>query len=239
MDWYRECSDRQFDGICAYCGAIADTRDHVPSKALLDEPYTENIPVVPCCYKCNNDFSKDEEYFSCAIECCKHMTTNLSSLKRNKVIKALKRNPKLKSELSESIIIQKDSFGNDFYSFNFDNNRLINVIIKLAKGHARYEHSSPFLEEPKSIFFNTISDLSEEEKRLFYTIPISNKLTEIGSRSSNFVIQKLEGDIVGVISLWEMVQENHYQYLVYYDEVSNHTEVRIELANMFCIQVIL
>lgn len=30
-------------GICVYCAAKPDTRDHCPSKVLLDEPYPANF----------------------------------------------------------------------------------------------------------------------------------------------------------------------------------------------------
>ena len=62
MKQYDVSVDSRIAGICIYCGGIAKTRDHVPSKAFLDKPYPENIPVVPCCSECNNKFSKDEEY---------------------------------------------------------------------------------------------------------------------------------------------------------------------------------
>ena len=236
MKVYNQFCDPLYDEICAFCGEVADTRDHVPSKILLDEPYSENLPVVPCCHKCNNDFSKHEEYFACAIECCKYMTTDLSKLKRIKVIKALEHNPRLKNQIEESIVISKDSSGNNCSYFNFDSHSLNSVIIKLAKGHAKFEHSTPFFDPPKQIFFNCLSSLSDEEKTIFYTIPIVAKSAEIGSRSSNFILQNTQGGSVH-ISMWETVQNNHYQYLVHYNDINDCTEVRIELADYFYIQV--
>lgn len=54
--------DKRLTGICVYCGGEPSTRDHVPSKVFLDEPYPENnLPVVPACETCNNSFSLDEE----------------------------------------------------------------------------------------------------------------------------------------------------------------------------------
>jgi hypothetical protein len=60
-------SDLRLDAQCAYCGSFPESRDHVPSKILLDEPFPYNLPVVPSCNNCNNGFSKDETYFACAI----------------------------------------------------------------------------------------------------------------------------------------------------------------------------
>ena len=52
--------DDRFKDACAYCGNNADTRDHVPSKVLLDEPLPPDLPVVAACaglyfQRCNSD----------------------------------------------------------------------------------------------------------------------------------------------------------------------------------------
>lgn len=47
---------------CVYSGGGTETRDHVPSKVLLEKPYPENLPIVPACDTCNQSFSSDEEY---------------------------------------------------------------------------------------------------------------------------------------------------------------------------------
>ena len=60
--------------LCCYCGAWADTVDHVPSKVFMDKPYPENLPVVPCCKKCNREFSLDEEYVTVLLECVRWQT---------------------------------------------------------------------------------------------------------------------------------------------------------------------
>lgn len=48
---------------CIYCGAPASTRDHVPPKVLLDQPYPPNLRTVPSCRDCNSGASLDEQYF--------------------------------------------------------------------------------------------------------------------------------------------------------------------------------
>ena len=81
-------SDERLDLICSYCGINnPDTRDHVPSKILLDQPYPENLPVVPCCSKCNRSFSLDEEYVACLLEC---IGSNMKHTKLTKVKKPRK-----------------------------------------------------------------------------------------------------------------------------------------------------
>ena len=56
---------------CIYCGAIADTREHVPSKAFLNKPLPSDLPTLPAFRTCNNGFSGDELYTNTYIECVK------------------------------------------------------------------------------------------------------------------------------------------------------------------------
>ncbi len=49
---------------CIYCGGNEDmTVDHIPPKGMFPEPRPSNMLTVPCCMKCNQCFSKDDEYF--------------------------------------------------------------------------------------------------------------------------------------------------------------------------------
>ena len=55
---------------CYLCGSTQSiTRDHVPPKNLFPKPRPSNLVTVPCCYKCNNRYSKEDEYFRLAV-CC-------------------------------------------------------------------------------------------------------------------------------------------------------------------------
>lgn len=48
---------------CLYCGESSKTKDHVPSKNLLEKPYPKNLMTIPACDNCNKSYSLDEEYF--------------------------------------------------------------------------------------------------------------------------------------------------------------------------------
>jgi hypothetical protein len=49
--------------ICAYCGKPKKlTKDHVPPKLLLEQPYPPNLWTVPACEDCNASFKADDEY---------------------------------------------------------------------------------------------------------------------------------------------------------------------------------
>jgi len=62
-------ADEKNEGFCVFCGSKPSTRDHVPSRVLLDEPYPPDLPVVPACESCNASFCKDEQYVACLLEC--------------------------------------------------------------------------------------------------------------------------------------------------------------------------
>lgn len=65
MDQLHNYADNRLVVGCIYCGGRDDTKEHVPSRVLLDEPLPENLPVVYACRSCNNGYSKVEEYFAC------------------------------------------------------------------------------------------------------------------------------------------------------------------------------
>src|SRR5258708_37861125 len=102
MSSRRPFLDSRLDRGCAYCGSHPDTKDHVPSKVLLDDPLPINIPIVRACLKCNNGFSQDEEYFACFLECVIVGSVDPNDLQREKVKNSLKNNSKLISELTAS-----------------------------------------------------------------------------------------------------------------------------------------
>lgn len=77
--------DQRNAGFCVHCGGDDSTSDHVPSKVLLDEPYPDNLPLVPACQTCNNGFSDDESYLACLIECAISGSTDPERVRREKV----------------------------------------------------------------------------------------------------------------------------------------------------------
>ena len=48
---------------CAYCGATATTRDHVPPRGLFPKPWPSDFITVPSCDPCNGGASLDDEFF--------------------------------------------------------------------------------------------------------------------------------------------------------------------------------
>ncbi|AMA49006.1 hypothetical protein [Flavobacterium covae] len=214
--------------MCSYCGDFPNTRDHVPSKILLDEPFPENLPVVPCCYKCNQGFSLDEEYFACIIECIIHGTTEIESLNRLKIKSILSKKENLRKLLDNSFIVENE---NKFFKIELP--RVENTITKLAKGHLKFENSEPQFENPTSIVFKTILDMDDNEVEAFFTPIEVDKAPEVGSRT----LQNIHfGHTQEILSHWTIVQKGTYQYMV---SVSLRGEiVRILIWDYLAIEVI-
>lgn len=61
-------SKKQKIGQCVYCGSNGPiTKDHIPPGNLFSAPRPNNLIAVPSCFSCNNEASKDDEYFRLVI----------------------------------------------------------------------------------------------------------------------------------------------------------------------------
>jgi hypothetical protein len=224
----KKFSDTRLDYFCSYCGEPAVTRDHVPSKVLLDEPFPENIPNVPCCLKCNQNFSLDEEYFACLIECAANGTTDISKLKREKIKGILSHSRLLHNKLKNAMKLEGDKI-----VFEPDVRRLKKIILKLARGHAKFENSEPQWEEPLSFFVKPLVAMSEDEIQSFFLIKSHGLLPEVGSRS----LQRLIISNIGEVQpYWIEVQPEKYRYLISFD--SGNIQVKIIIGEYLACQVI-
>jgi len=202
--------DERLTGMCVYCGAQPDTRDHVPSKVLLDEPYPPQLPVVGACEKCNASFSLDEQYLSCFLECVICGTVDPSGLERPNVKRILSENPALQHRIEVS---QKmDEAGNLLWQPDID--RVRKIVTKLARGHVAYEFY-PKLEEPVGVAFSPIPVLSDQERTAFEDMTSGklDLLPEIGSRAFYRALGK-KPDQFKQMGDWIVVQLGRYRYAV-------------------------
>lgn len=229
MDPRQLFADARFSGLCVYCGTKPLTRDHVPSKVLLDEPFPENLPVVPACVTCNSRFSLDEEYVACLVECALTGSADLSSTSREKVGRILKGRPALASLIASSR--HQDLWGHIVWEP--DKARVQNVVLKLGRGHAAYECSEPQLDEPESISFVPLCAMSTEEQRWFETPPFDRGWPEIGSRA--FHRSLIVDSEVFLDNGWHIVQPGRYRYLVSH---SGPIAVRLVLSEYLACEVV-
>ena len=209
MDSKQLFIDNRFQGVCTYCGAYPDNRDHVPSKVLLETPYPDNLPVVESCIVCNEGFSKDEEYLACFIECVKKGTTDYDETFRLKVAKTLEARPLIKQRI-ESSKVTSDQSSEIIWEPEID--RVNNVVLKLAQGHMTYELGLQHYEAPVVMDITPAPLMTEEDKLNFYSSLEYGELLypEIGSRG--FInVAKEKSSAYGE---WNIIQKGFYEYML-------------------------
>lgn len=108
MQQIRPFVDDRLAGFCVFCYGRPDTRDHVPPRIFLDEPYLENLPVVPSCRACNEGASLDEEYVACLLEVAACGSANPTDVRRRKIARTLETKPALAAQLRTSLQVTGD-----------------------------------------------------------------------------------------------------------------------------------
>ena len=198
--------DRLIAG-CVYCGrGDSLTRDHVPSKVLLDEPFPANLPVVPACDPCNQGFSLDELYFACVLESV--ISGGEFMRMRPRIASRLKDTPDLRARIESSRVRGVD--GSLIHQVEVE--RVRSVLLKLARGHVAHELNEPHVEDPLHVQFSPIVDLSESQVDSFMKPPAATTAQgwpEIGSRA--FIRAAGNAAVAGVP--WLVVQHGRYQYV--------------------------
>lgn len=223
--------DWRMKDTCVYCGSYADTRDHVPSKCFLDEPYPDNLLVVPCCSKCNNIFSKDEEYVSSIIDCIKDNTTDPSKLSRKRASKTLLHSEKLLKRIQN----QKCTFA-DIVAWDIERNRFEQVIRKLAYGHLAYENNTISLMSEYTIHVMEINRMPDEQRRIFEKPYLGNISPEVGCNAllKEGCFSVIEGEYDSFFcNQWVPIQKGRYRYCVSPDS----TMVKFVIAEFLAIEV--
>ena len=213
--------DRLVNG-CIYCGAGEETRDHVPSRVFLDEPFPENLPVVFACSSCNHGFSADEEYVACLIESAIDGSTNPTRIRRTKISTILRRSPALRSRIEAS---KRSQGGNEW--FEPEQARMKNVILKLARGHAAFELETLCPDDPTSFKCMPLLSMTVAEQESFDEAHYPHLFGEVGSRGMQrtlvvqAALQSADGSVSNIgflINDWVEVQEGNYRYLAIDDD---------------------
>lgn len=207
MEQIRSYADPRQVASCIYCGGPAETRDHVPSRVLLAEPYPENLPVVPACHRCNSSFSKDEEYLACLLECVASGSANSQKLSRGKAARILDAKPALAARLEAA---RREAGGRT--AFQVEADRVTRTVLKLARGHAAFELNAPQFGQPDSVAFVPLLMMSQAEIERFLTPPSFSIWPEVGSRAMSRAMlhHEVEREIA---SPWIVVQPGRYRYL--------------------------
>lgn len=200
---------------CIYCGRHANTREHVPSKAFLVEPYPKNMCVVPACFECNNGYSEDEKYVSCFLDVLKSAIYNDYDCNAY-TIRRLSHDGNLKKLLDEQIkVIDEKVY------YTIDEKRFYNIILKLAKGHAGFELDCVCFDYSKiKMTYDFVFNMSESDIEAFADVPEISVVHEVGSRCCNapLVLRNVKTGEDSAFLFWHEVQENQYRYQTLYNE---------------------
>lgn len=235
MQQLKNFADPRLIQGCIYCGAPnPDTREHVPSKVLLEKPFPENLPVIGACRSCNNSYSIDEEYAACIIACMSVGSTKPDEIKNSRVRDILSKKTYLRFMIEQSKVISSGTHSG--VSFNVDQERFNKFINKLAIGHAAYELSLILHETPRRLEWKLISSMSEDEITSFDAPQLIDILGEIGSRDSQRAIvveALLQSPSTGemkkipfILNDWIDVQDGVYRYHV----AQNNDSVTVKIV---------
>jgi hypothetical protein len=224
MRQFENYGDTRQVAACAYCRDATETRDHVPARVLLDEPFPENLPVVPACLDCNNSASADEEYLACLIECVIQGTTEPAILGREKIRRLLTERPALQAKLTAA---HRQDQQKSVFSVELE--RIERVVVKLARGHSLYELNEPRPSVPSSVTIAPLHLFGDEAREAFectteYGFAV---WPEVGSRAMQRLIQHGQE--------WIEVQPSRYRYLATVDAT---VRVRIVLSEYLACEVI-
>lgn len=229
MRQFKNFGDQRYQGYCVHCGGDDGTRDHVPSKVLLDRPLPENLPIAPSCRDCNNGFSDDEEYLACLLECVISGTTDPSLIGRASISRALKNNQKLQRLIEAG---RRDMETGPVWSF--DAERVRRVLLKQARGHVAFEFNEPHLDEPANVWFGPLSTMTAEQRDHFggHDDGVVAGWPEVGTRAMQRLLVT-DGQISQ--ENWLTVQEGRYRYRVTQED---GTTVRMVLSEFLACQVV-
>jgi hypothetical protein len=231
--------DRLLNG-CTYCDSmLAETRDHVPSRILLDQPYPKNLPAVPACRECNNTLSRDEEYFAALIECAVAGSTQPEKLRRDRVAGMLRRSPALQARI-EAAKYEVDGL----VHFHVEDHRIDKVVRKLALGHAAFELSVMARDEPTSFVWKPLHTLTAAERDAFEAPHEPKLFGEVGSRGmqrtvvAQAILSSTDGNARSLnifMNDWIEVQEGRYRYFAVDD--SGGAAIRIVIGEFLACEV--
>lgn len=195
-------ADSRHLAFCAFCGGDTGTRDHCPSRVFLDEPYPEDLPVVPACLECNSGFSVDEEYLACLVSCVVAGSTDPAALDREKIRRVLEHKPPLRSRLDQAR--RETPHGLEWAT---EVQRVESVIRKFSQGHALHELGEPRHDAPTELVVLPLPTLSESEREWFEMPAPASVWPEVGSRAMQRMLLSDEATFG-----WIQVQGGRYRF---------------------------
>ena len=144
---------------CYCCNNDTISREHLPPRCIFPSPRPSNMITVPSCDKHNLEKSKDDEYFRWFIAtACAEKSPLAYQLLKEKVIRGLRRKPKLLNEIMHNSIKNIDIYSKGGIwlrrrpGFKYDKNRILRIIKLLCKGLYYYHFNKRIINFYKFAF---------------------------------------------------------------------------------------
>ena len=225
-------SDQLSDNDCIPCSVDSHngrySRDHIPTKALLDPPPPENLMPVGMCQECNAGFSKDEEYLAAFLATVISGSTELDPKQFPTAFGILDHSPPLKNRIDQARRVQGTLWGGAEIRWIPEIDRIERVIVKNALGHIVFERGAVPEEPPSYVNILPTQSMSVEQRKWFESPSGLAGWPEVGSRLMLRLLQTGEVGLGG----WIELQSGVYRYAV--DEVHR---VRIVLREYLAAEV--
>ena len=186
------------------------SRDHIPSKSLLNPPYPENLMQVGMCQECNSGFSKDEEYFAAFLASVMSGSTEPDSQRFPTASRILARNPRLRSRIDAARHSDAIPGEGTAVTWTPELERIERVIVKNARGHVLFELGQVIEALPIHVDILPLERLSPQQRREFEYVGGTSGWPEVNSR---LMLRLLETGEVGEGG-WIQVQDGVYRYAV-------------------------
>lgn len=188
------------------------TREHVPSRCLLDEPFPEDLMTMVACRQCNEGYARDEQYLSALLTAVLAGSTDPDRQKTPKAGRMFKEQPGLRARIAEASVKTITLFGETETTFWPETDRVRSVVVKNARGHAVYELDIWAGNDPAHVVAFPLQSLSEEEYQQFEAVgPRIAPWPEIGTRAFQRLFAGEQSDMSGP---WVIVQKGVYRYAV-------------------------
>ena len=188
----------------------------------------ENLPIIPAYFECNNGYSEDEKYVACFLDLLKsRIYLDYTQNKQTDI--RLSKDEKLQMILQEQIWIE-----NGKVYFKLDKQRILRIILKLARGHTGFELDYVNFDDGEiEIWYDFVFNLSKDDIEDFNNIPLYSLYPEVGSRGMHIIQNLISGDAQTFAS-WVDVQSGQYRYQVSYNNNGRVVVKTVIFEFLFC-----
>ena len=143
------------------------SRDHIPTKTLLNSPYPENLMDVGMCRECNSGFARDEEYFAAFLASVISGSTEPDPLQFPTASRILAHNARLRSRIDGARRVQVTPGKDTVVTWTPELERIERVIGKNARGHILFELGQAITLSPNYVHIVPIEQLSPQQLSKF------------------------------------------------------------------------